>query len=290
MSEFSPPESSSSFIELIREVARQAVSQAADGSPHAPRPGQATLSAAKLLPACRVLLSMDEPHGSAIDALADLIQGTSPRLTDGIGHSRPVYLLLAIRLASLAAKRLSRIDEQANRLIIDWVSSSLDSKQVHGSESGIDHWLWQHVVRQELTENSTMAQEEIVSRVGDVSVGEAKSLHAQDKEESLDHWTFRELVGLHAFSLLAQGDESEQLANRCDSVAKFHQIHTQPDYTTYQPWALAVFARDPETKGFAEQQLHDVQTHLSLHGSSGAVVPALLLTDAVAMLENFENA
>jgi len=89
---------------------------------------------------------------------------------------------------------------------------------------------------------------------------------------------------LHALDVLAEAIDHDPWRQRVRAAAEFHQHHTQPDYTTYQPWALAVFARDPATAMFAEQQLHDVETHLNLHGGGGAVIPALLLTDAAVML------
>ncbi len=109
-------------------------------------------------------------------------------------------------------------------------------------------------------------------------------LHAMASDDTPDTWVYRELVGIHgAFGTFVANsyDEPGEIARR---AARYHLHHTQPDYTTYQPWALAAFLWFPETVSFAEQQLHDVQTHLSIEGAAGALVPGLLLADAYATL------
>ena len=103
----------------------------------------------------------------------------------------------------------------------------------------------------------------------------------------MEPWTYRELTGLHGLHLLSLDTQDTQLAERTRSIALHHQHHTQPDYTTYQPWALAAFCGQPDTVLFAEQQLHDVETHLHVEGPSRAVVVALLLADATLTLEQF---
>jgi len=111
------------------------------------------------------------------------------------------------------------------------------------------------------------------------------ALQSQDRDQAPDHWTYRELTGLHALHALADLTGNAHWAQRVACAARFHQANTQPDYTTYQPWALAAFLATPETVPFAEQQLHDVETHLNVAGGPGAVVPALLLADALATLD-----
>src|SRR5690606_9803795 len=111
----------------------------------------------------------------------------------------------------------------------------------------------------------------------------AEALHGHDANEPLDFWTYRELAGLHALARLAAmpGRSSRpDWQARVAQIAAFHLDHTQPDYTTYEPWALFAFAGSPHTALFAEQQLHDATTHLGQSGGSAAVMVALLLADA----------
>jgi hypothetical protein len=113
-----------------------------------------------------------------------------------------------------------------------------------------------------------------------------RPLHEQTSEDTPEAWVYREMVALHGvFGLgLTVGDEN--LLPTARSAALYHLDHIQPDYTTYQPWALAAFAYWPETVVFAEQQLHDVTSHLSIEGGPGALVPGLLLADAWATLRS----
>ena len=100
----------------------------------------------------------------------------------------------------------------------------------------------------------------------------------------IDSWTYRELLGMHGLHLCSLLENDSAMADRVRSATMYHLGHTQPDYTTYQPWGLAAFASDAHTAVFAEQQLHDVATHLSIEGAGGAVMPALLLADASAAM------
>ncbi|XAL98538.1 hypothetical protein OT109_13230 [Phycisphaeraceae bacterium D3-23] len=111
------------------------------------------------------------------------------------------------------------------------------------------------------------------------------ALHTQTADDTPDAWVYRELTGLHALHLASQVARGAGWAARCALVAEYHLEHTQPDYTTYQPWALPAFAEGDATAVFAEQQLHDVQTHLAIEGQGGALLPGLLLADASASLD-----
>jgi hypothetical protein len=115
--------------------------------------------------------------------------------------------------------------------------------------------------------------------------GKDGALHGLGLDDLLDSWTYRELSGLHALHAAARGMDDFPLTARCGQVAAFHQGHTQPDYTTYQPWGLWAFSYDGATAMFAEQQLHDVATHLSVEGPGGALLPALLLAEASAGMD-----
>ena len=108
----------------------------------------------------------------------------------------------------------------------------------------------------------------------------------QSIDEAPDAWVYREMTSLHGLFGLFSVYDDMALENRCLGICRYHLQHTQPDYTTYQPWALAAFLYFPETVAFGEQQLHDVATHLSVEGPPGALVPGLLLADAWATLND----
>jgi hypothetical protein len=120
--------------------------------------------------------------------------------------------------------------------------------------------------------------------------GDAHPLCAYDPEESPDAWTYRELTGLHALANLALRRRNSNWSQCVQEVAAYHLEHTQPDFTTYEPWALFAFAWSQRTASFAEQQIHDAQTHLAgtaAGDASAGIVPGLLLADAAANMAAF---
>ncbi|WP_145446264.1 hypothetical protein [Mucisphaera calidilacus] len=234
---------------MVGELAERALGMAVDASPHAPRPreGERIVSLAELLPMARGL--MGDVPGDLPDPGGD----ERVRWTDGLGHHRPSYGYLAARLALRGGGGVPVTHEPVAgtpdaRVHADWVAA-LGGPQVRS----------------------------LPEFDGNVV---AAPLIEQKPDDSPDDWTYRELVGLHGLVARARATGDGAAAHRAYSVALHHVQHTQPDYTTYQPWALAWFLRDPATITFGEQQLHDVATHLSLEGRPGALVPALLLVDA----------
>lgn len=229
---------------------------AVDGATTQPRVGEQRFCLVKMMPAASALLD-----GGKADLLEPPTDG-SASITDGSGHRRPVYRVLAAYLHTRAggaaqAQALSLSPaEQPDLSLRLWAAATAAQAGVLDPEA-VDRWLG--------------TQE--------------GSLQPEDVDEAPDHWTYRELAGLHALHALAQHTGNPRWARRVAEAAKFHQAHTQPDYTTYQPWGLAAFLATPETVAFGEQQLHDVATHLSVAGGPGAVVPALLLADACASLD-----
>ncbi|MEM9882254.1 MAG: hypothetical protein AAF800_04985 [Planctomycetota bacterium] len=245
----------SRILPLIRSLAGRAIGRAVDASPHRPRQGETRYSLTELLPAAEVLLGQREPA-----RLEPPPTGEDARFVDGIGHERPVYRYLAAYLhhrvtGELPPLHASPGDDVALRLWACW----------HRRASGVP------------------CDGELDELLG---LGDG-CLHPQSLDETPDHWTYRELAGLHALGALiasAGADAPGRWRERAEQIAVYHQHHTQPDYTTYQPWALAVFFSYDETRPFAEQQLHDTQTHLQIEGGPGALLPALLLADAAASL------
>ena len=270
----------SRYEPIVATLARQAADSAEDRTPHAPRPGEAVFSCTLMLPLVRRTLGESDINIThALAALVDAADADAPRFTDGIGHSREVYHHLCLRLARHAL----RTDDERHAFTR---AQAWPAARCEHETSDISIALWRLAAAR-----GSIDDDVLIERV-DAWLDEqdkAGSLQPQTAEDSPDHWTFRELAGLHALADLAHAllDRScgERWSQRVREIAAFHQDHTQPDYTTYQPWAVAVFAQDQATANFAEQQLHDVETHLTLHGGGGAVIPALLLADAKRMLQ-----
>lgn len=235
---------------LIHALALRAVEIAVDAPGHRPRSGTVVYRLSALLPLARGLLGVDHPP--ALVELPPLDSGV--RVVDGRGHTRPVYRRLAWRLAARQGHAAPAPPARPGADVAERAWALLNEVDA-GRRAGFP--------RAELPPG-------------------AGPLHPQAADDAPDHWTYRELLTLHAWYTLACDAPSAEGLARAHSAALYHQQHTQPDYTTYQPWALAAFLSRPETVPFAEQQLHDVRHHLSVEGGPGAVVAALLLADAWA--------
>ncbi len=247
---------------MVQALARHAIDLAIDASPHQPKPGETRYSLIRLLPAARQLVG-DPP--ATLDAPP--VAGPAT-FTDGLGQSRPIYRTFAAYLHARAA-------DEPLLLAADVDHADVSRHLWHA---------WHQLARREPNPAA-------IADVDRLVLAHAGSLHPQSLDETPDHWTYRELVGLHALQALieltdARNDLPPQPAwrQRLLEITAYHQHHTQPDYTTYQPWGLAAFLSNPDTIMFAEQQLHDTQSHLQIQGGVGALLPALLLADATRSL------
>ena len=288
------------LAKAARQLAHRAVDQAHDASPHRPAVGEQRWSMTLALPAARILLGASDAAARAdlrrsLQHLADAAaQSTDvlPLLTDGFGHTREVYFPLVLHLHALALG----LEAQAAASDLDLLAAA--AAPLAGFNDDTNHppppadtaaVLWRSLVRAEigrLTGDAFTSAAALgtIHRIAN-EPGKDGALHALGLDDLLDSWTYRELAGLHALHAAAQGMGDLALQARCGQIAGFHLGHTQPDYTTYQPWALSCFAYDEATVLFAEQQLHDVATHLSVEGPGGALLPALLLAEQVAGME-----
>lgn len=230
------------------------------------------------------------------DARAHANDGSGgPALVTLTGQSRPVYRPLAVYLVLRALgvwggafkpARGSEVAEVARALV-----ASLDSdpdEEAAGPGDAVALVLWNALCR--LTAGRMVGDEaeaeaaaQRVERVLAASPGEG-ALHARSADDQLDHWTYAELSGLHALANLALQGRRERWWAAVKRVARFHLDHTQPDYTTYEPWGVHAFLRWPAMSVFADQQVHDTQTNMHLSGASAALLPALLLADAAGAL------
>lgn len=248
----------SRYATMVQALAQHAIDIAVDASPHQPKPGEVRYSLIHLLPAARELLGFSQVE---LDAPPVSDQAS---FTDGRGQSRPIYRPFATYLHHRATGECPPLDKDITQDV------SLQLWQA-----------WQQLAR----------GEDAVAEVNRILEANSDSLHPQSLDETPDHWTYRELVGLHALhAVIELCDNDDDLATppawrqRRVEITNYHQHHTQPDYTTYQPWGLAAFLSNPETIMFAEQQMHDTQSHLQIQGGAGALLPALLLADAFASI------
>lgn len=259
---------------MTQQLARRALSVAVDAAPHRAREGERRFSMASALPAARVLIG--EAGGDAAALLCDAavalgqtLAEPTGRVTDGFGHHRPVYAWLALHLLGTAARLLGEGQSLSvvRQAAVDYVQHE---RVADGEDVRLALWrrlvAWQHGL--------------VSAEPLPLDSDEPAPLLPLGVDDLIDAWTYRELLGLHALHLLAVLTGDEGMSARARLAALYHLGHTQPDYTTYQPWGLAGFAGDVETAVFAEQQLHDVATHLSIEGPGGAVMPAVLLADA----------
>lgn len=263
---------------VTMQLATKAISIATDASPHRAPEGEQRWSLANLLPAARVLIGQgSETDRDAIEDLAwgltDTLNNSAGRVTDGFGHTRPIYAWFAIYQLGTAAWSIG--DHGAVAMMADAVEQ-LRNRPETARENDPRLTVWRHLLASfhSINEDAPLM----------MPANEPAPLVPLGRDDLIDAWTYRELVGLHGLYLYGLLRSHPESLHHAQHAAAYHLGHTQPDYTTYQPWGLAAFAADPMTAVFAEQQLHDVATHLSIEGPGGAVMPALLLADSAAAM------
>lgn len=265
---------------LVSHLAGAALAAAERGAPD--KPGADSLMIA--LPAARTLLT-GEALAETTVTLQTLAQSAG-RWVTLTGQHRPVYDPLAAHLVM----RAMAIGNQPAAARDHLTTLSARLKPEPPRRETVALVLWQALCRMEAGDrlNDSAAVDEAVRCVERVLADSPSAtpdkapapLHAQRTDDQLDHWTYRELSGLHALANLALHADRADWWAAVDRIVDFHMEHTQPDYTTYEPWAVHAFLRRAATRVFAEQQLHDTQTNLHITGPDAALLPALLLADA----------
>lgn len=266
------------YLDLVRATAREALASSADA---APRVQSREPSVAIGVPAAQLLLDPSRTSdglrdGWAILAAAGDADPLRPRrFDDTFGFTRPYYHPLLLHLHLRAAPDQGAADA-ALRPIARLCERGLENP----SQAPLALW-WALCAYD-------AGDRDRARRLADLALaarGADGSLHPRGGlDDLLDAWTYRELCGLHALAWLAILDGNEAWWRRVGDAARFHQTHTQPDYTTYQPWGCFAFFCDPQTTNFGEQQLHDTVTQLHIEGGGAGTVPALLLADAAAAM------
>lgn len=270
--------SQANYTTVTQQLAVKALSIAADTAPHRAKSGERRWPIAAALSAARVIID----QANALDrdslapsarSLADTVADPTGKVTDGFGHTRPSYALFATHLLATAARLVDCDDTlAATRQAATTLLNAESASDEH--DPRLAAWC-RLIARQHGLDEAEELPPSCASPCPLLPLG---------LNDLIDSWTYYELVGLHGLYLCRLIEEDMALAQRVRYAAEYHLGHTQPDYTTYQPWGLAAFADDPMTAVFAEQQLHDVATHLSIEGRGSAVMPALLLADNAAAM------
>jgi len=256
------------LVGMVREMARTRLAEASavlDDLDAAPVMRQA-------IEAAEQLLAGNRSNTIAAADVAELIDADEP-IADSLGHRRDIYrptaVSMILRSATLApgeATPLPGIEQLADRV-------GDGGREIH--ERTCWAWAWAEAGR--LGGSPLDGPIDAARSLLDPS-GPDGALHPQDPDESLDHWTYCELVGLHALDQLSRLADGDPFRARINEVAQFHLYHTQPDHVTEHPWAFAAFAQSPDTRMFALQQIHDVAT------TREPVVAALILAAAADSL------
>lgn len=286
----------------LKELALQGLALAKDARAHADAKGQVRVSLAWLAPLMKAYVTGDEAKMKAelkqqIKVLADAFKKNggweskkSVEACDGMGHARLAYgalyahaLLAALaRAYPVTAETVHDHNEAAEvgeKLMELLAGTKLGAwREAQDGEAAMVPWL--NVLSaghaQALAQPFTHQAENCLDAVLPADA-QAGALHAQGADVTPDVWVYRELTALHALDIVAKMTGDAALKARIAVACHYHQGHTQPDYTTYQPWGVSAFLRQPETYPQAAQQLHDVATHFAIEGEGGAAVPAVIL-------------
>lgn len=286
----------------LKELALQGLALAKDARAHADAKGQVRVSLAWLAPLLKAYVAGDgAPMKAELKAQVKILEDAFKKnggweskkaveACDGMGHARLAYgalyahALLAVlaRAYPVTAETVCDHNEAAEvgeKLMELLAGTRLGAwRGASDAEAAMVPWL--NVLSADqalaLAQPFTHQAENCLDAVLPAETQEG-ALHAQGADVTPDVWVYRELTALHALDAVAQMTGDAALGERVAAACRYHQGHTQPDYTTYQPWALPAFLRRPETYPQAAQQLHDVATHFAIEGEGGAAVPAVIL-------------
>ena len=264
------------------------------------------------VPAARLLLADDMAMQSDLvkgfDLLARMGRAAgrkTPKMGEPDGHRCSVYhgLVLHLHLAAFNRyyERLPRSDwSMCEDRLPDAVEPVRDIEQygdVPPPADRVDVVLWQALCLLDQAEALRRdADVELIDSVVHQTIRTAppdpggatdRPLHRRQDDEALNVWTCRELCGMHALANLALQRRNRPWARRLEQAALYHLEHTQPDYTTTQPWGVFAFLWPDRTETFAEQQIHGATMQ---GGSCPGPMASLLLADAAHSLLAFDAA
>jgi len=239
------------------------------------------------------LMIQDNPdsYQTLIDGLANLAAG---QLITSL-PKRPVYPLLAlhVHLAAFKKRYLSLPDSIWDHLTLQFNQLASPLRQIETyrntppAHMSTEIVLWQASCLllmgnlRHIDDDIALATA-VIQQIVDRSVPD-NPLTKQNPEESLDGWTYRELLGIHALTNAALLEQNAPWAQRIEQIARYHLYNTQPDHCTSEPWGLFGFLWSQQTHMFAIQQIHDAKSY----GLAG--VSRVLLADAARCLTEFES-
>jgi hypothetical protein len=243
----------------LRRLIEQLLDVARDNWTHQPRAGEKRYRMSNLLPAARRLI--DAETSQTDDYPSPPADDLDVKFEDGHGHTRPAYRHLAIRIYQLAR-------------------GSPQPIQLSDTNEDFSSQLWQTLLKATAKNLSLEAVRSAITQAVDLDAD--GPLHPQSVDEAMDHWTYRELVGLQALQGLATALASSEIQGRVTAAAAYHLAHTQPDYTTYQPWGLSAFLSSTPTVSLADQQIHDLTTQVHINSPASAIIASLILADCLS--------
>ncbi|MBL4700671.1 MAG: hypothetical protein JKX85_05370 [Phycisphaeraceae bacterium] len=239
------------------------------------------------------LMIQDNPdsYQTLIDGLANLAAGQSITSLP----KRPVYPLLTlhVHLAAFKKRYLNLPDSIWDHLTLqfDQLATPLRQIEIYRNtpppHMSTEIVLWQASclllmgTLRHIDGDIELAMA-VIQQIVDRIVPD-NPLTKQDPEESLDGWTYRELLGIHALTNAALLVQNTPWAQRIEQIALYHLYHTQPDHCTSEPWGVFGFLWSSQTHMFAIQQIHDAKAY----GLVG--VSRVLLADAARCLTEFQT-
>lgn len=210
------------------------------------------------------------------------------RINDGLGHSRPIYAPLVLSILQCAFFKHTRAMDAALvrqcRHALGTIMYRLDLPMMYETpETALTLWkavCWlRHDVEVE-DESEAIGTRTLVDAIA-MTPGREGALHPFDeREQLLDTWWYNELAGLHAMTNLSLIADHARWRDRVTEIARHHLENIQADHATSQPWALAGFVLQSDTRIFAEQQLHEAAAGVRSPYAQSNVLTGLLLADA----------
>lgn len=277
-------------VEQLVQVARDASEPTAQASPLNWRPVyQPWLISLHLRAALRLIELHESSRGSEVlvDADDDLLARTSHVMRDVVEPLDQLLEPMAIRLG----RWISHGQTTLTRSAVLWYAACVTvraqlsgmSIQARHTDDGGHRFEVQPSDQSEIAADLETAEylPAILEAVFKLTHQEMScaTVGPRPADSSLDAWTYDELTGLHALGLINHAVAGRAWDRRLRQIVKYHEIETQPDNTTTQPWAMFVFASLGTSMTFAVQQLHDATTQLSLGRKQAA---ANTLADQVA--------
>lgn len=194
------------------------------------------------------------------------------RIVDSAGQNRAVYFPLAVYAIVKTATLRGISTPPAVHVALEATIPDVAFSAATGEQSAAAAW----TALGQLAAGCVSAAEFFRRMASRQQPGGAwLSTTPSDNIETLG---YDELVLLHATQTAADLLGTPGFDDAIAANARYQLAQLQPDHATTQPWAIAAFARHPDTRPLAESLLHNtvVQQPAGLNG-----LPVVLLADAL---------